>query len=219
MKLLLRCICWVLVLIICFSWMKVQGQPQLFRDINKHLEQKPKLSFSFDSRNTFIVGQNANIFGLRAGLDFNGRVRIGLGLQGLTTPIRRLLIFPPDSAGLPPDSVFTQIGFAYFTLYTEYAFHKSKRWEFGVPFYLGLGSASYRAGNYEFYKSAISLIETSLYGQFYIYSWLALHSGVGYRLMLKSNSAISGRFSGPVYTLGVKVYFGKMYRSIFPQQK
>ena len=93
MKLLLRCICWVLVLIICFSWMKVQGQPQLFRDINKHLEQKPKLSFSFDSRNTFIVGQNANIFGLRAGLDFNGRVRIGLGLQGLTTPIRRLLIF------------------------------------------------------------------------------------------------------------------------------
>ncbi len=219
MKLFLRGIFWVQVLILCVSWMEVQAQPQLFRDINKHLEQKPKLSFSFDSRNTFIVGQNANIFGLRAGLDFNGRFRIGLGLQGLTTPIPRILIFPPDSVGLPPDTAFTHIGMSYFTLYTEYAFHKSKRWEFGVPFYLGIGNASYRAGGYEFYKSTISLIETSLYGQFYIFSWLALHSGMGYRLMLKSNSAISGRFSGPVYTLGVKVYFGKMYRSVFPKKK
>jgi hypothetical protein len=219
MKFLLRSFFWVLVIIVSISWKGVLAQPRLFRDMNKHLEQKPKLSFSFDSRNTFIVGQNANIFGLRAGLDFNGRVRIGIGLQGLTTPIPRLLIFPPDSVGLPPDTAFTQIGFTYFTLYTEYAFYKSKRWEFGIPFYLGIGNASYREGSYEFNKSAISLIESSLYGQFYIFSWLALHSGAGYRLMLKSNPAISGRFSGPVYTLGVKVYFGKMYRSVFPKKK
>lgn len=210
----------LLIIILSFgSNANILAQPRIFRDMNRHLAEKPKLGFSFDNRNTFLLGQNANIVGVRAGLDFNGRVRIGVGIQGLNTIIPRLLIFPPDSAGLPPDTVFTHIGFSYLTLYTEYAFHKSKRWEFGVPFYFGLGSASYLAGDYPFYKSAISLIESSVYGQFYIFPWLALHSGVGYRLMLKSNSAIAGRFSGPVYTLGVKVYFGKMYRSIFPKKK
>jgi hypothetical protein len=196
----------------------VMAQPRIFKDMNRHLEKKPKLGFSFDSRNTFMLGQNANIFGIRAGLDFDGRVRIGAGVQGLNTLIPRLIIFPPDSVGLPPDTLFTRISFSYLTLFTEYAFLKTKRWEFGVPFYLGLGSASYRVGEYEYRKSGVSLLESSLYGQFYVFSWLALHAGAGYRLMLKSNPAITGRFSGPVYTLGIKVYFGKMYRSVFPKK-
>ena len=187
--------------------------------MNRHLQEKPKVSFSFDNRNTFMLGQNANIVGLRAGLEFNGRVRIGAGIHGLNTYIPRIIIFPPDSAGLPPDTLFSQVGFSYLSLFTEYAFYKTKRWEFGVPVYIGLGSASYRAGTYEYKKAAVSLLETSLYGQFYIFSWLAFHGGAGYRLMLKSNPAVVGRSSGPVYTLGVKMYFGKLYRSIFPKKK
>lgn len=204
--------------LLLFSQAGIFAQPGLFRDMNRHLQEKPKVSFSFDNRNTFMLGQNANIVGIRAGLEFNERVRIGAGIYGLNTDIPRMIIIPHDSIGIPPDTLLSQVGFSYLSLFTEYAFFKSKRWEFAVPLYLGLGSTSYRAGSYEYRKATVSLLETSLYGQFYVFSWLAFHAGAGYRLMLNTNPAVSGRFSGPVYTLGVKVYFGKLYRSVFPKK-
>jgi hypothetical protein len=197
---------------------RVIAQTDIFGDLTQHLNKKPKMTLAFDNRNTFLLGQNANIIGIRAGLDFNGRVRVGLGGHRLNTLIPRILILGPDNNQTDSATLKTEIALDYLALYSECAFFKSKRWEFGIPVYLGLGRAAYRDDGNRYKNAVVSLLETSLYGQFYIFSWLAFHGGSGYRIMLKTNKDITGRLSGPVYTLGVKVCVGEAYRSIFTRK-
>lgn len=196
----------------------IMAQPRVFLEMNKHLNEKPKFVFSFYSKNTFIVGQNARIFGIRPALEFNDRVRLGIGLYGLNTQITRVVIFPADSINAEADTLRPLIQFAYFTLFAEYAFYKSKRWEFGVPVSFGIGGSGYKEGEFVFRNRSIALVEASIYGQYYVFNWLAFNAGAGYRQMLKANQGVPGRFSGPVYALGIKVYLGKIYRGIFPKK-
>ena len=52
--------------------------------IGYSLRQKPKLFVGLASHNTFIDNQYASVFGVRAGLNYNQRIRFGLGYFDLT---------------------------------------------------------------------------------------------------------------------------------------
>jgi len=207
-----------------FSPLFLLSQNLIINEINKHLQYTPRFVFSFDSRNTIIAGQNSRIFGIRPALEFNERLRLGVGLYSLNSRIDRVIEVPSDIATQAPDTFPAKVRFSYASIFAEYAFFQSRHWEFGFPVSLGLGSTGYAYHSGENNKAkllhlkSIFLVETAIYGQYRVVPWMAMHLSVGYRQMLIRNKLVAGTFSGPTYTLGVKIFLGKMYRGIFPKK-
>ena len=199
-------------------------QTSVLQDIQSALNHKPRFLFAFDGRNTFVAGQNARLFGLRPALEFNERLRIGIGLYGLNSQIDRVLIVPGETAATQVDTLPVKLQFAYLTLFAEYAFYRSRYWEFGVPVALGLGNSSFVFQPADgmnpriFHEGALALVESAAYGQYRVLPWLGIQMSAGYRKIIKNNRRVPGNFSGPIYTIAIKLFIGKLYRSIFPSK-
>jgi hypothetical protein len=214
------CVC-IFALSGCILPFTASAQSRVLEEIQTSLNHKPRFVFSFDGRNTFIAGQNARLFGLRPALDFNEKLRIGLGLYGLNSQIDRVLIAQSANVDLQNDTLPVKLQFAYLALFAEYAFYRSRHWEFGIPLALGLGSSSYvfqPAGSKPlvFHERSIMLAEGAIYSQYRVLPWLGIQVSAGYRQILKRNRSVPGNFSGPIYTIAIKVFLGKLYRSVFP---
>jgi hypothetical protein len=71
---------WIFVLVISV-WMLEDAQAQTI-NLSDSLRQVFRLritpSFKFDTRNSFITGSTAKVYGLKAGVSFGKRLSIGL---------------------------------------------------------------------------------------------------------------------------------------------
>jgi hypothetical protein len=201
----------------------VLAQPRVFRDMNKYIAEKPKFMFSFDGQNTYVEGKDARFFGLKTGIDFKGRVHAGVGLYGLRTYLDRSILLGPDTITGKYDTLPGTLKFSYITSFIEYVFFQTKHWEFKVPFAFGLGGSSYTyyfTPNVatDFRKGGVLLMVSGLGVEYKFTSWVGLGAGVGYRQILIRNRLMKDRLSTPYYSLAVKLYFGKLYRYVFPKK-
>lgn len=178
---------------------------------SESLKKKPKFFAGFDSRHSFISRRQVNIGGVRLGLTYDQRVRFSFGLYFLVTPFFRNQIL---SNG---DTITSKLGFAYFAGACEYVFFKSKRWEISVPFYTGIGGTS--LSRRDSTKGLIIPLESSVNAVYKIWPWLGLGWGVGYRFMLVNNKKVPENFNNPIYVLGIRLYFGEIYRAVLKKKK
>jgi len=176
-------------------------------------------------KSTFINGYRSPILTIRAGLDFDHRIRIGAGLS-----ILKLSPYEPGSDNTPfyLDKIITDtVGvhlvhpallFRYINLFAEYVYYKSGRWQFSIPIQFGIGGSSYsyifNGKNIKESKHTILLYEPAVSGQYKITKWVGAGLDVGYRLMLINNKNIGSKFNSPVYDIKVIVYWRELYKGV-----
>lgn len=184
--------------------------------IHTSFHTKPKFFLGFDTRRSFISNRDVKIFGLRAGLEWNHRVRLGIGLYGLLSPYLRSYERLNDSTGLL-DTIAAPLRFGYLSGFAEYVVVNKKRWELSVPLHLGLGSSRFEGFEAET-EGGFLLTELSLQAQYKILKWIGLGGGVGYRWLIIPNNKVQEDFNSPIYIFKIKIFMGEIVKAVFKKK-
>lgn len=182
-------------------------------DFKKSFKSTPQLDVKFDSRFSFIRGNDFRTSGFKIGISFNRKFKTGLGYNQLIIPTRSTI--------QTEDRKFdAELKYIYFSPYFEYVYHSSKRWEFNLSSQIGIGRAHYQYFNPTTQKairtrySAVISYEPAMLIDYKIIRWVGIGTGVGYRLVLYKNSGIEEKISSPVYIVKLKIYLGEIVRTI-----
>lgn len=178
-----------------------------------------KLLFTFDSRNSFLLNQQAKMVGFRFGLEMFDRYRVGLGWYGL----RGHIDLPKEIR--PHDELLQSLRFTYSTLFFEYVIYEDFKWEAvaSLPFGRGTGTidtlsslsrvpGERRAGD-------VNVLAPSIGGHYKLFYWLGIGSGMGYRFVIAPHKNVRQSLSAPFYVIKVKLFLGGIYKSIFKHEE
>ena len=84
------------------------------------LKHKPKFTFRFDNRNSFISNKNAVINGFKVGIEFAHTLRLGTGYHSLISEFYKPQIIKSNSSVI--DTVESLLKLNYISNYVEYVF-------------------------------------------------------------------------------------------------
>ncbi|QIL75456.1 hypothetical protein [Hymenobacter sp. HDW8] len=176
--------------------------------------------FQFDQRFSLLNGKVVGINGLKGGIEFNGRLRAGLGVYLLSGGVPTDAPLPPD---LPPNTR-DELRFRYLVGYGEYVLIGNPRWEVSTPVQIGVGSfySRYRLPDGKVRRSAkdqIYILEPSIASHYRVFQWLGLGAGAGYRQMLFINDKLEDELSGVIFYGRVKLFLGDLYKITRGRQK
>lgn len=190
-----------------------KGAKPLFEDeFKKSFHTKPKLDVKFDNRFSFIRDSDVKTIGIKVGLSFNRKIKVGLGINTMVLPSTSNLI-------LQDDTIAVQLEYTYFSPYIEYVYFSSKKWEFSLSTQIGIGGANH---NYldengikqKINQTTILSYEPAMLIDYKIIQWIGIGTGIGYRLIYYKSVGIDQKFSSPEYVLKLKIYLGEIYRTL-----
>jgi hypothetical protein len=210
-----------ILLLFCFLIQVSVGKSQVWDSISASFRERPKFFLQVDKYNSIVANAGANTTGLKTGLDFAKRVRVGIGYYVMDSDIIEDRILHPDTD--PFDTTRVKLKMSYGAGSLEYIFYRKDPWQFSVPVQLGIGSTYF-----EYYDStravkrlsskAAVIFEPSVMGQFKFFRFFAIGFGVGARKMLYKDPKIQYDLNSPIYVLRFKILFGEIFKAIFPKR-
>jgi len=203
-------------LVICHAPF-VRGQ--LLTDISESFRKKPKFFFNFTQYNSFINRETANVSGIRAGLEFNQKVRVAVGYSWLYSDIVDRITVTKNDVSYQTNG---QLKFSYINTSFEYEFYSDYPWHISVPLVLGSGGAHYEYID-RFSRERVTtdnfpvvLFEPSVNAQYNIIDWVGISGGLGYRVALNASKEFKKNFNSPIYVIQLKFFFDEIYKEAFP---
>jgi len=193
----------------------VQPKRTFEQEFKRSFRTKPKLDVKLDNRFSFIRNNDVKTLGIKVGLNFRHRFKVGIGINQLLVGVKsEAAIFDEVDPTTP-----VELEYFYFSPYIEHVFHRSKRWEFSLATQLGFGRASYQYDNTEGEKeklvtSTVLSYEPAMLIDYKIVRWVGIGTGIGYRLIYYKSPGVKERFSSPEYILKLKIYLGEIVRTI-----
>jgi hypothetical protein len=178
----------------------------------KSFHTKPKLDVKFDNRFSFVRDSDVKTVGIKVGLSFRRRFKVGLGINQMVLPSTNQLIIEQDTLSV-------QMEYTYFSPYIEYVYYSSRKWEFSLSAQVGLGSANQKYSDengdkQKINQTTILSYEPAMLIDYKIIRWVGIGTGVGYRLVFYKSPGIKQKFSSPEYIIKLKIYLGEIYRTI-----
>ncbi|MCC7233000.1 MAG: hypothetical protein IT242_08665 [Bacteroidia bacterium] len=182
--------------------------------------QRPKFFLNLTSYNSYISGSFVNFTGLRLGLNYNRRVRFGIGFYSLdrNSYISRISVVD----GKNSYTTNGELKFDFISVSTEYTYFIRYPWQFSIlPLQLGVGQANYQYIRRSDTSRVNTPLETviiyhpDLYAQFNIFKWLGLGATVGGRVTLYASQNVREDFNSYTYSLAVKVFLEELYHALF----
>jgi len=166
-------------------------------------------SFKFDTRNSFITGNTAKVYGIKAGINIGKRFSVGVGYNFIGTELQESII-------LNDKEVRADIQMNYIAPFVEYSFYQRGPWELSSPIQLGVGNSFLRVndeqGSRVINRDKVVLYEPGMAFEFKILNLIGVGAGFGYRIMLKNNRGIEQQFTSPVYALRARLIFDELYK-------
>jgi hypothetical protein len=180
--------------------------------------KKYKFLLALDNRNSFVHTNkkvSIDIGGLQLGVVINDKHSLALGFY---SAIGHQTAHAQDDQSNRTVTVNTKMGYA--TLFYEYEFFESKRWELGVPVEIGRGyyqtSVTDSAGRpiptfHDTLRRNIALFGTGIDITFKIWRWLGLNVMGGYRFV-GGDEPKKINLNGIFYSYGLQIGVGELYR-------
>ena len=208
--------------ILFFSLSFFNSKAQLFDTISASFHTKPKVFFQLDAYNSFVSDKGANTFGYKAGLEFNKRVKIGIGYYKLTSDIIRQV---PVTYGQFDTLQNEQLDMKFIPVTFEYIFYNDDPWQISVPLNIGLGKSYFwyyklpTTDHVEVNKQTVALMTVNVDAQYKIIKWVGIGAGLGFRVMLKDNDNINENFNSVIYSLQLRLFVDEIFKSLFQKEK
>lgn len=200
----------------------LSANAQILDTIRASFHTKPKFFFQIGTYNSFVSNEPANTFGFKGGLEFNRRIRIGIGFYNLTSDIVKEKtitdVFDYDS------TLNAQLEMYFIPVSFEYIFYHRNPWQLSVPLNIGAGKSYFwyylnkEGDRGRVDEKSAALMTVSLEAQYKIFKWFGVGAGLGYRIMLKDNSNIDENFNSVIYNLGIRIFVDEIYRSVFKKK-
>ncbi|HET6992056.1 MAG TPA: hypothetical protein VFJ43_12060 [Bacteroidia bacterium] len=212
----------IFFILVAVLFVEVNCHAQWADTLNRILHGKIYPAACFDSRNSFISSSRAHIWGVKIGVEFSEKLQGGIGYNRHDKNLSKEIYFPDQWGN--PDSTSAFLHLSYFSFYIRYTYYKTKHWKFSVmPYQLGFGNSKYK---YEYRgnemisgKRFVIIYEPGISVSYKFFQWLGAGADIGYRFMLRNNPAIPENFNSPVYSFYGIIYWGELYKKIFPETK
>jgi hypothetical protein len=206
----------IICLIICFS---AKGQ---FLDTFKvFLKSRPSIDARLESRYSFLNNSPTKVSGVRLGLSFRRKLRVGIGYSWLNTDVSDKKLIT-DAFG---ETRYTDeyLKFGYFCYYADFVFHKTKRWQLSVPIQVGTGMywRQYNDGMQVIRskKRLLLFYEPGITVQFKVFKWFGLGMDVCGRLALRNTNYVGEKLNSFVLAPKLLIWFDQIFYSAAPKSK
>jgi hypothetical protein len=210
-----------LICLLAFS-LKGNCQAQLMDTISYSLSKKPKFFMTLASFNTFIDGQYANIGGIRMGLNYNQRVRFGIGYFYLANNDIVTALHITDS--VQDYTTSGQLYLKFVSLSAGYYFFNKYPWQCGlIPFQIGFGRAKYgyisRPERIKTYTKTETLIlyQPEISFQYNVFRWIGAGMSTGYRFILYRSEKATKNLNAITFSIDVRLSLDEIYKIFFEQ--
>jgi hypothetical protein len=210
-----------LFLVMLFSFNTAEAQ--LMDTISYSLHKKPRFFITLASHNTFIDRQYANVGGLRMGLNFNQRIRFGIGFFGLANNSVVTKIHPE---GTPENYVTNgRLDFGYVSLSGEYFFYNDYPWQCTfTPFHFGFGEARYEYIDQDNGSLTLTpqefviLYQPEVSAQYSIFRWLGVGVTTGYRFSVYRSKKLTQNLNAPTFAIDIRLFVDEVYNALFKKE-
>ncbi|MBS1651565.1 MAG: hypothetical protein JSU07_06095 [Bacteroidetes bacterium] len=197
------------------------AKSQYADSLHEIFKLKSSIDARIESRNSFINNQLISVFGLRLGVSFNRKIRMGGGISWMNTEFYEQHLISQNPDLLSPKQYFK---FAYLCYYVDFVFYKIKRWQLSVPIQMGFGMCWWQQsqGINLYYKSPkyfLPLYEPGISTQFKVFTWLGLGADINYRFVLRGNKQIGENLNSPTYSFKLLFWFDNLFYELFPKSK
>jgi hypothetical protein len=183
------------------------------------VRQKQSFDARLETRIGFIGEDVVRVSGVRLGISFNRKLRLGGGLSWLKTGLMREVNPYMTETGVKQKK-FLRLG--YICYYMDFVFFRNKRWTFSVPLQAGAGLAWYQP--HEAYKFGVDepkyfffLYEPGITVNFKIFKWFGIGNDVAYRFILKNDKKMPERLRSPTYAFKILFWLDQLYFEVFPK--
>jgi hypothetical protein len=182
---------------------------QLIDSIADSFKHKPTLYFNWGSQYSFISNEFANIKWVKAGVDYAGTTKIGIGYNWLAPNPEKI----KNIEGIYYNSF---LHFNYGSVFIEYSYWKTYRWEASIPVQIGIGKAYYSYVDNYYIKQKTSKSWFILYEPITTITYRFLRyfgagGGIGYRLVLMDRKDIKETLASPLLVIKTKLFFGDLW--------
>ena len=183
---------------------------------------KPRINFKIASRRSFVSGERIKIRGVRLGVEFNRKYRVGAGYYSSNLfGLRGETVVSFRDAGISPDPLEVDVGIRYGAIYGEYLFVRNKHWNISADLQLGIGKADkvfFREDGIFIKNTSLNkhLIESTFEIRYLIVPWFGVSGGFGYRFLLNDDDPlVRDSFNSPIYVLKLKWGISYVLKKIF----
>mgnify|MGYP000536402443 FL=1 len=120
------------------------------------------------------------------------------------------------------DTLF--FNFNYASIFYDYVWLRTKRWELTSPVHIGSGNIelSYldtnRVRSAPFLSTSAVMVGFGGSAQFKVVRWFAIGLGAGYRQMLTRDQNIGKSLNAPFYQFQLKILVGELFRMAFKRE-
>ncbi len=195
---------------------------QFLDTLHEVFKNKSNIDVRIESRNSFINNQLISVTGIRLGIAYQRKLRIGGGISWMKSNYATNIYTQNETGKI--DTITKYLKFTYLCYYIDFVFYKTKRWQLSVPIQAGTGLAwLQRAKPFNLYsgdkKSFLFLYEPGINAQFKIFKWLGLGTDIAYRFTLKNNKKINEKLNSPTYSFKILILFDQIFYELFPKSK
>jgi hypothetical protein len=200
----------------------VNIKAQFLDTLHEVFRNKSNIDARLESRYSFIDNHVISITGVRLGVAFQRKLRVGGGVSWLKTDYSQN--FYTQNENGKTDTVNKYLKLAYLCYYIDFVFYKAKRWQLSVPIQAGTGFWWWQENKgYSFNnpgkKYFLFLYEPGITAQFKITKWFGLGTDVAYRFTLKNNKKIGDHLSSPTYSFKILIWFDQLFYEFLPKSK
>lgn len=191
-------------------------------------------NYSIDARLStklsLIDHQLTKVSGLRLGVVFQRKLRIGGGIDWLKTDYSRGInwmgIDPVtrDFVNESNEKTTKYYKLMYFCFYADFVFHKTKHWQLSVPIQIGTGASWFNANSgYTFGnpepKYFVFLYEPGITVQYKLTKWLGGGIDVCYRFSPQNSKRTNIPLNSPSYAFKLVFLLDQLYYDLFPESE
>ncbi|MBA2611084.1 MAG: hypothetical protein H0U95_03875 [Bacteroidetes bacterium] len=183
---------------------------------------KSSIDARLESRNSFIDNQLISVTGVRLGVAFQRKLRVGGGISWLKSDFKKDFYLPNESG--KTDTITKHLKMAYLAYYIDFVFYKTKRWQLSVPIQAGSGFTWWQQNKtYSFNgpgkKYFLFLYEPGITAQFKVFKWFGLGADVAYRFTMVNNKKIGEHLNSPTYSFKILIWFDQLFYEFLPNSK
>jgi hypothetical protein len=185
------------------------------------LHSKPSIDARLESRYSFLNHNATKVTGVRLGLSFKRKLRVGIGYSWLDTDVSEKKLITDEYGNL----IFTNeyLKFGYVCYYADFVFHKTKRWQLSVPIQVGTGMywTQYNDGaqTIKSQKRLLLFYEPGITVQFKITRWCGLGLDVCARLALRNTKYVGEKLNSFVLAPKLLIWFDQIFYIATPKSK
>lgn len=206
------------------------SKSQMIDSLRFFLHNNYSIDARLSSKLSFIDNQLTKVSGLRLGMVFQRKLRVGAGVDWLKTDFSRgfnMFGIDPvtrDFSNEENEFETKYYKLMYFCLYADFVFYKTKHWQLSVPIQIGTGASWFNQNKYYNFgdpepKYFVFLYEPGITVQYKLTKWLGGGVDICYRFALQNIEKTNVRLNSPSYAFKFVFLLDQLYYDLFPNSE